>query len=134
MSISGKYLKATHNGSDISGTHSWTVNETADRIEATTGADGGRGKKDPGVVDTTVTIRFYLDINTGVFTAFRAGSTLTNLTLFSDLNAASPIYAFTSARVFGCRPNGAVRDKFEVEVDCEPYGNVITANNASNPA
>lgn len=127
MSISGKFLTAKINTTVIAGVHEWTVNETADRLEATTGADGGRGKKDVGVIDTTVRIVFYFDITTGEHLFIAAGTTITTLKLFADGAAVTPLYSFTTAKVFDKTVRGQIRDRFIVDTDIEAYGNVITA-------
>lgn len=128
MSISGKFLSATVGVGTIEGTHEWTVNERGDRLEATTGANNGRGKKDVGVIDTMVKIVFYLDITTGEFQFIRTGTTLTNLKLFLDNTATNPMYLLTSARVFDTTVRGQVRDRFIVEADIEAVGDVVTQN------
>jgi hypothetical protein len=79
-SISGKFLTGKVGIGDIDGIHEWSVNETADRLEATTGADGGRGKKDVGVIDTRIRVVFYLGINDGQYIFIRPGTTITNRT------------------------------------------------------
>lgn len=128
MSISGKYLKATIGATPtiIAGTYEWSVNETGDRLEATTGADNGRGKKDVGVIDTRVKVTFYFDVTAGVFNFIRPGTILTSLKLYTDSSNTNPLYAFTSAKVFDTNVRGQVRDRFIVEADIEAYGNVIT--------
>lgn len=128
MSISGKFLTAKIGTTNIAGTHEWSCRETGDKLEATTGTDGGRGKKDVGVIDTIVRVVFYLDITTGAHGFIRTGTTLSNLKLFLDGSATNPLYAFTTAKVFDCNTRGQVRDRFIVEADIEAYGNVVTAN------
>jgi len=126
VSISGKYLGAAVGMTDISGVHEWSMDETGDPLDATTGADNGRGKKDVGVIDTRIRVVFYLDISSGVYAFIRAGTTLTNLKLFHDLNALTPLAAFTTATVFTSRVRGQIRDRMIVEAEIEPYGDVIT--------
>jgi hypothetical protein len=126
-SISGKFLTGKVGIGDIDGIHEWSVNETADRLEATTGADGGRGKKDVGVIDTRIRVVFYLGINDGQYIFIRPGTTITNLNLWADQDATTALYAFTSAKVFDTTVRGQIRDRFIVEADLEAYGDVITA-------
>jgi hypothetical protein len=126
MSISGKYLTAAINGVNIEGTHEWSFKETADRLEATTGADQGRGKKDLGVIDGNVRIVFYFDIATGVYEFIRPGSQIVDLALYHDGNAATPLVLIADAQVFDATVRGQVRDRMIVEAEIEPYGDVVT--------
>lgn len=125
---SGKYLTAALNGANIDGTHEWGVNERADRQEATTGADRGRGRKDVGVIDTMIRVVFYLSIVDGLFTFIRPGAELTNLQLFHDNEADTPLYSIGEARVFDSHVRGQVRGQMIVEAEIEAYGDVVEAN------
>lgn len=127
MPITGKFLSCTINGTVLAGTHEWSVQETADRLDATTGANNGRGRKEAGVIDTRIRVTFYLDITSGLFTAVRPGTVLTNLRLFTRSAASNPVYLFSSATVFDMTVRGQVRDRFVVDCDIEPAGDVITA-------
>jgi len=128
MSISGKFLGADVGGEAIDGTHEWSVTETADALEATTGAHNGRGKKDVGVIDTKIRVMFYLDITTGVYAFIRAGAVLANVDLFADVNASAPLYSFATATVFSSTVRGQIRDRMIVEAELEASGDVVTAN------
>jgi hypothetical protein len=127
MAITGKYLSMEIGVATLAGVHSWDVDETADEIEATTGADNGRGRKDVGVVDTVANVVLYLDITSGLYTALRAGATLSNVKLYADKDADDPLYTFSAAKAFGLKLGGRVRDKFEVTGKIIPTGDVITA-------
>lgn len=127
MSISGKFLSCSIGATVIAGAHEWSVAEVGDRIEATTGATSGRGKKDVGVIDCRIRIVLYLDVTAGIFTTMRAGTTLSSLKLFAVSTATNPLYTFTTVNVFESTVRGQVRDRFIVELECEPAGNVITA-------
>lgn len=127
MSISGKFLTAKLGTALIVGTHEIGADEEADRLEATTGADNGRARKDAGVVETRMRVVLYLDVTSGVYTTLRAGTTLTDLKFFARAAATTPIYAATSATVFSMRLRGQIRDRFIVECEIEPNGDVVTA-------
>lgn len=126
MAISGKYLSASIGATNIVGVHEWSFDETADRLEATTGSNGGRGKKDVGVIDGNIRIVFYFDTSTGDYAFIRAGTTLSNLKLFHNIDAATPLVAVSSATVFTSRVRGQVRDRMIVEAEIESNGDVIT--------
>jgi hypothetical protein len=127
VSISGKFLTAAVNGVNIDGTHEWSVAESGDRLEATTGANNGRGKKDVGCIDTRIRVVFYLDISTGLFTFIRTGAVLTDLQLFHNIVASAPLYQIASATVFDATVRGQIRDRMIVEADIEANGDVVTA-------
>ncbi len=129
MSISGKYLTARLGATNITGTHEWSVSESGDRLEATTGANNGRGKKDVGVIDTRIKVVFYLDVSSGAFVFIRTGTALTDLKLFADGNSVTPLYSISSATVFEASVRGQIRDRFIVDAEIEANGDVVTANN-----
>jgi hypothetical protein len=126
MSISGKFLSASTSLGTIVGNHEWTYDETGDRLDATTGADQGRGNPDCGVIDTKVTVKFYLDIVTGVYTFIRTGTILTGVELFVNINDPSPIVTITEATVFNFQIVGQIRDKMVATAQLEANGDVIT--------
>ncbi len=86
MSISAKYLTCFVGGSELEGTHEYNVNERGDRIEATTGSDNGRGKKDVGVIDTMMRVMLYADAATFDPTGISAGTVLSVLQFWTDNN------------------------------------------------
>ena len=134
MSVSGKFLTATVGSANVNGTHEWSAQETADRQEATTGADRGRGRKDGGVIDTKVSVTFYLDIATGQFTFVRTGTILTDVKLFADIDSATPLYELGTAEVFDFQIRGQVRGQMIATCELEAKGDVVTALNANgNP-
>jgi hypothetical protein len=130
MSSTGKFLTAEVNGANVDGTHEWSVQRTADRLEATTGADRGAGRKDGGVVDTKVTITFYFDIVSGRFVEFDTGNILVGLNLFTTIDSSVPQYAIDEAEVFDVTFRGQIRGQFVVTVECEAKGDVVTGNDA----
>lgn len=128
MSISGKFLTAFVNGAEVIGTFEGDVTEQADKLEATTGTDEGRGRKDPGVVDTIFKVTLYCDVTNGSFAALRAGNTLTDVEFWLNRNATSPIYVFEEARAFNLHVRGQIRDRVIVDCEIEAYGDVVTQN------
>jgi hypothetical protein len=128
--ISGAYLACKIGSTTIVGVHEWSATEVGDRLEATTGADSGRGRKECGVIDTQVKIRFYFDVATGVAAFIRTGTVLSNLKLFADANSTNPMYLISSATVFNFHVHGQVRDRWVVDVDIEANGSVITFTDA----
>ena len=130
--ITGAFLACKLGNAAIAGTHEWSASEVADRLEATTGADQGRGRKEAGVIDTQIKIRFYFDIVVGVASFIRAGTVLTNLKLFANQSSPNPMYLIASATVFNFNVHGQIRDKWVVDADIETNGNVITFSDAPN--
>jgi hypothetical protein len=126
VSITGKDLTASVNGINIDGAHEWSFRETADRLEATTGANNGRGKKDVGVIDGNIRVVFYLDITTGAYEFIRAGVGLVNVGLWHDGNALAPLVLVSLAQVFDSTVRGQIRDRMIVEAELESYGDVVT--------
>lgn len=130
MSVSGKFLTCKLGSTVIAGNYSWSVEESGEKLDKTTGADSGRGNQDIGVIDTTVQIKGYHDNATGVYTPIRSGTTLTDLKLFVLSTDTDPAFAFSSATVGRSRIGAEVRGKFEWDCECYPSGNVVAYTEA----
>lgn len=126
--ISGKFLTAAADGANIDGTHEWSCEEVADKLDGTTGADRGRGNPEGGVIDTNITIAFYLDIVAGKWIFIRTGAILTDLQLFANLDDAAPMYQISSAEVGKILSRVQVRDKYVITCDIWAKGDVVSAS------
>lgn len=128
MSISGKRISCEADGVNLDGTHEWDIQETGDRLEATTGTDRGRGRKDGGVIDTKASVKFYLSKVNGEFTRVRTGTILSDVRFFVDIDSATPIYEFDEAEVFDFQVVGSIRDRLICTCQLEAKGDVVSAN------
>lgn len=131
--ISGKFLSASADGTNIDGTHEWSCEEVADKIDGTTGSDQGRGNPECGVIDTSITVAFYLDIVSGQWTRLRTGTILESMELFADINSATPTYSIGLATVGKIHSRVQVRDKYIITADVWAQGDVVTANEPAGP-
>lgn len=113
MSISGKYLEAKINGVFISGNYAWTVDESADDLDATTGEDDGYANHHDGVWDATINLKGYMDVAAGEYTPVRRGTVITNLQLYRDKDDDDPAFEFPSCLVLQSTQGGEVRGKIE---------------------
>lgn len=122
MSISGKLLAVTIGATTVVGSHTWSCEEFADELDATTGADAGFETSDFGVYGARISIEFWLDVTTGLYSYIRRGTILTNLKLWLSSLATNPMFLFTTAKVFKSTPRGQVRDRFGVSVEAKGQG------------
>lgn len=126
MSVSGKYLTASHSGGTLSDIYGWTAEETGDVLDRTTGSYNGFEAEDVGVFGLHITTKGYMDVATGSVNSIRRGTLLTDLQLFRDINDATPAYACTEAIVVRFTQGGEVRGKIEWTAEIHSRGDVIT--------
>ena len=122
MSVSGKYIVAKINGTIVAGVQEWEADETIDQLDGTTGADEGFEADDGGIQRVVVTMNLVQDITTGVYSAVRAGTSITNLTLYRDKDDAQPAFSIPIFRVFQSTNRGEVRGRVTVRVVGRSYG------------
>ncbi len=122
MSVSGKYLTATINGTVIEGNYAWEAEEGGDVLDRTTGADQGAARQDMGVQDCRVSIRGYMDVVTGQYTPVRRGTVIENLELFRTDADVTPAYSIPEALVSRSKQKAEVRGKVEWDCDCLANG------------
>ena len=121
MSISGKMSGARINGVYLVGTHDYTFEETVDELDGTTAADLGFGRPDTGVKQGTIRLTLYFDLSTGVYTPVRAGTEITNLTLYDDVTGTA-FATIPTARVFRSSKKGSTRDRLMVDCEAKTVG------------
>lgn len=131
MSISGKHMSAFVNGAEVPGSYSWNAEEVGDVLDATVGSDGGWEREDMGVQGLHVTVKAYLDISTGSYTAYRRGTILTDVDLYRHIEDATPAFSVSEALVVRSRQGGEVRGKLEIEFEFHSRGDVVTVNDPS---
>lgn len=122
MSISGKKLGFAVGGVLIVGNYAWTASEEGDVLDRTVGSDRGKARSDLGVDDTKISAKLYLDLVSGEYLLVRRGTELTNLELYGDIDAASPLFAFPEALVTRSSLGGEVRGRMEVNVEIVAQG------------
>ena len=113
MSISGKYMIATVGDTLVHGNYAWTIEETADELDATTAEDGGYENPDDGVWSSTVNLKGYMNIIDGTYTPVRRGTLITDLRLYRNIDDAEPAFAIPLAKVFTSTQGGEVKGKIE---------------------
>jgi hypothetical protein len=126
MSISGKYLTAKIATAIIVGNYSWTVEEGADILDRTVGADLGHENEDLGVDFTHVTIKGYMDVAAGAYIPIRRGTIITALNLYRDIADTTAAFAISSALVVRSRQSAEIRGKVEFECEVHSKGSVVT--------
>ena len=128
MSISGKYLTATIDGTEIFDNYAWDAAESGDELDRTTGAFAGYSATDVGVKSCRVTIKGYMDVTTGQYVAVKVSETnITNLKLYRSSDDATPAFEFPEATIVKSRQGGEVKGKIEWQAEIVNYGE-YTAN------
>jgi hypothetical protein len=122
VSISGAFLEAKIGASPVvlPGVQEWTVEEEVEELDRSSGASGGKGDRDAGIGDATITMRLFQDTTTGVYAVIKAGTVLTDLILFRNSGDTDPAFSFPTALVI--RSGNPVRVRGGVYLD-------ITAKN-----
>jgi hypothetical protein len=119
ISISGKKIAlkvGAATPSLVPGLQSWTAEESVQELDATTAADGGFEHPDLGLQGVRVSMTLVIDINQGDLLVLRAGSIITHLKLFADINANNPIFDIPTFLVFKSTPKGEINGRFSYEV------------------
>ncbi len=116
MAISGKYAEAKIGGMApvyISGQYSWSIEETAQELDATTAEDDGYSNTEDGVWSATVELSGYLDLADGDYTSIRRGTLISNLKLYIDKDDATASFVFPTAKVFRSTMSAEVNGRVE---------------------
>lgn len=119
--ISGMGLGGTIGGNVISGVYRYSFRETVDDLDATVGADAGFTRTDTGCGGAEITLSCYFDLAEAVFSPFRAGSWVEDLSLYDDL-LSTPFATIPKAKVVSAEKTGEVRGKLEYTVTIKTWG------------
>ena len=122
--ISGKYIAVTISGvtAVLSGVQEWTVRETIDQLDGTTGNDGGFENDGGGIMRAEIDLTLVQDLSTGVYSVIACGTELANLKLYRRVTDAQPAWTFPVARVFESTNAGRVRDRLTVSCKARSAG------------
>jgi hypothetical protein len=123
MSISGAYLSAKVNGVAFSGLHGWTASTTGtDKLDATTGADGGYTKTDIGCKNLRVSLKLLFDVTDGITVTLEEGDILSDVELYRHQGDDEPAYDLPEAIVVGDTETVEVRGRIEIDAEIENRG------------
>ncbi len=122
MAVSAKKIAAKIGTTTIVGIVSWNVRESAVDLDATTAADGGYERHEAGLLGATIECRGVFDLTSGTYAVVAAGTTLTNLKLFSDIGDVDPAYTFGTAVVMESSQSGEIRGRFEMSFTAKSVG------------
>lgn len=128
MSVSGKKISGTINGADIVGLVSWRATEEVVELDATTAADNGYARPDGGLKSLTVEISGVMDLADGDYTSIRAGTAITNLLLYRDVDDATAAFTIANAQVFRSTQGAEIRGRFEISCTIKSIGEYEAAN------
>lgn len=120
--ISGKYLVAVVENTILAGLQEWEITETADRLDGTTGSDGGFENDDMGVFAAEVRMQLVQNLASGIYIDIAMGTILTNVKLYRASSDAQPAFTFPTMRVYESRNGGRVRDRFVTNVVARANG------------
>ncbi len=121
--ISGKYMVAAVESSLIVGLQGWTVRETTDQLDGTTGADAGYEDDDFGIVRAEIEMDCVQNLAAGTpYVAIRATTRLTNVRLYRSYGDAQPAFTFPLVTVYESTNMGKVRERLTVNVKAKSNG------------
>jgi hypothetical protein len=106
---------------------SWTAEESVQELDATTAADQGYEHPDFGLLAVNVSMTLVIDINAGDLLTLRAGTTITHLKLYSDINQSTPIFDIPTFNVFKSTPKGEINGRFTYEVHGRSAGPYVVS-------
>lgn len=122
MSVSGKKLSMKVGVTTFAAIVGWTVREKVDELDAATAADAGYDHPDAGFAGATIEIKGVLDITTGVYSPIKAGTTITTLKLYRDINDTTEAYSFPTALVVESSQGAENRGRFEISATAKSSG------------
>lgn len=131
MSISGKHISAKIGGMTptlVPGVQSWSAEDSAQELDGTTAEDGGFSHPDDGLASLAVNMQLVIDITTGDLVTIQRGTTISNLKLFADTDATTPIYTIPTFKVFRSVPKGEINGRFTYEVSGKSVGSYTLAD------
>lgn len=120
--VSGKYLIGVIENVTIVGMQEWDVDETADQLDASTGADQGFENDDDGQTRAVITINLVQNLATGIYAAVRVGTLITNLRLYRSYTDAQPAFSIPLAKVYQSKNGGKVKERFTTLVVARSKG------------
>lgn len=120
--ISGKYLIVTVGSTVLVGPQGWTVRETTDQLDGTTGADAGFENDDFGIIRAEIDLELVQNLATGIYNDIGALTTLTALRCYRASTDTQPAFYFPIARVYESTNMGKVKERFTVAVKARSNG------------
>lgn len=120
--VSGKYLAVTVQNVVLVGEQGWTVRETTDQLDGTTGADEGFENDDAGIIRAEIDLELVQNLASGIYVAIAAQTLLVELRCFRAVTDAQPAFYFPFARVYESTNMGKVRERFTVAVKARSNG------------
>lgn len=120
--ISGKYGIATLENSVLVGIQGWTVRETTDQLDGTTGQDLGFENDDAGIIRAEIDLEIVQNAATGIYNVIGAQTLLTTLRLYRVFSDAQPAFLFPFARVYESTNALKIRERITVTVKARSNG------------
>jgi hypothetical protein len=129
--ISGKHIGARIGGVApvlVPGVQSWTADDTAQELDGTTAEDEGFENPDDGLASLSVNMELVIDIVSGSLTPISRGTLITDLKLYADIDAGTPIYHCPLFKVFKSTPKGEINGRFMYSVQGKSKGPFFLAD------
>lgn len=120
--ISGKYAIAVLEGVVLVGDQGWTVRESTDQLDGTTGADAGFENDDFGIIRAEIDMDFVQNLALGLYTVIAAQQILTNLRLYRSFGDPQPGFWFPIARIYESTNGLKTRERATVTVKARSNG------------
>lgn len=95
----------------VPGIQSISVEESANELDGATAEDEGFENPDDGLAGATITLDLVLDITAGSTVAIRRGTLISDLKIYADIDATTPLYHFPTSKVFRATWKGEVNGR-----------------------
>ncbi len=106
----------------VPGVQSWSAEDSAQELDGTTAEDEGFEHPDDGLASLRVSAQLVIDITAGDLVSVSRGTVITNLRLYADIGATTPIYLLPVAKVFKSAPKGEINGRFTYDIEIRSVG------------
>jgi hypothetical protein len=130
MAISGKKLSLDIGGTTLAGVVSWRVREKVDELDGASAATNGYDNPEAGFGGATIEVRGWFDILAGDYSPIRAGTVITTLELYRNIDDTVVAFTFPLALVVTSDQGAENRGRFEINATIKSKGSYTYAEPA----
>lgn len=112
----------------IPGVQEWEAEDSAQELDATTAEDNGYEHPDDGLASLRVRMTLVIDITTGDLVSIQRGTLISNLKLYADVDATTPVYTIPAFKVFRSTPRGEISGRFTYQIEGKAVGSYTLAD------
>lgn len=120
--VSGKLSTAKIDGTNLKGVQTSSAGGKVQELDASDAESGGFEVPDSGLRGMTVSLMIVIDVTTGDLTTLQEGAIITNLQIFADINAATPVREIPEFLVLEATYKGEVQGRCTYDVTGKSRG------------